>query len=69
MGEDVMYGDVNDDGFVNITDAVVLINFLSREGSDETPVIHRVNSDMNQDGFINITDVVLLVNHLSNAAE
>ena len=51
-------GDVNNDGFVNITDATVLINAVLIEDYDS---INTANADMNGDGVINITDVTMLL--------
>lgn len=65
MGDSLLQGDVNDDGQVNITDAVMLITYLSEEGGLNEPVINSVQSDMNQDGLINITDALLLITHIS----
>ena len=51
-------GDVNNDGFVNITDATLLINAVLVEDYDS---INTANADMNGDGVINITDVTMLL--------
>ena len=51
-------GDVNNDGFVNITDATLLINAVLIEDYDS---INTANADMNGDGVINITDVTMLL--------
>ncbi len=51
-------GDVNNDGFVNITDATLLINAVLIEDYDS---INTANADMNGDGAINITDVTMLL--------
>ena len=57
--EDV--GDVNDDGFINISDAIALVNHLSVDGPVNGPL-----ADMNLDGEINISDVIALINKLLN---
>ena len=50
----VQYGDSNFDGFLNVLDAVSLVNFvLSNEYSELL--------DMNNDGNLNVLDVVLLI--------
>lgn len=56
-------GDVNGDDLVNITDVILLINYLS---NGDIVVINEENADFNDDTFINITDVIQLINFLSN---
>ena len=58
----VLTGDVNGDGTVNVTDVTFLINLLMSE-SEPTP-----NSDVNGDGTINVTDVTFLINLLMSAS-
>lgn len=57
--EDV--GDVNGDGFINISDATALINHLSVDGPVNAPL-----ADVNLDGYINISDAIALINRLLN---
>lgn len=52
-------GDVNDDGYINITDIVYIINFKYKGGPSPEPL---VSSDVNNDGDINILDIVYLIN-------
>lgn len=52
-------GDLNHDGFVNITDVVLLVNYIL--GTDEGVVIES-EADINGDTSVNITDVVALTN-------
>ena len=56
----VLLGDINQDNNINISDIVLLINYiLSGENiSDEELLI----ADLNQDNSINVSDVVMLVN-------
>ena len=56
----ILYGDVNNDGVVNITDATVLINLLLIDGPLPS------NADMTQDGIVNISDAVALINYVLN---
>ena len=56
----ILYGDVNNDGVVNITDATVLINLLLIDGPLPS------NADMTQDGIVNISDAVSLINYVLN---
>lgn len=58
-------GDVNYDGYVNISDVTSLINHLLG-GQD---IINEVNADANNDGKINISDVTRLINYLLGGDE
>ncbi|MBQ2167240.1 MAG: CotH kinase family protein, partial [Bacteroidaceae bacterium] len=53
-------GDANNDGTVNITDVVILVNHIL--GSTDPSIL--TTCDLNSDGTINITDVVALVNKI-----
>ena len=48
-------GDVNSDGYLNIMDVVMIMDFILTEEYD-------MYSDMNQDGILNIMDIIELVN-------
>jgi uncharacterized repeat protein (TIGR02543 family) len=54
-----MKGDVNMDGVIDVTDAVVVINAYL---SDDTSFISLALADMNNDGVIDITDAVAIIN-------
>ncbi len=54
-------GDLNSDGFVNISDVTSLINYLL---SDDDSQISVKNADVNGDNIINISDVTTLINNL-----
>lgn len=54
-----LLGDVNGDGLVNITDVVVLVDYVL---GVENPVFIISNADINDDKAINIADVTMLVN-------
>ena len=59
-----LIGDVNDDGEVNISDAINLINIiLSSEVIDEE--MH-TRCDINNDKEVNISDVIVLINIILN---
>lgn len=60
----VTLGDVNDDGTVNVTDVVVLINYLMGSGNG---AINVGNADVYQDNDINISDITTLINMIMNA--
>ena len=56
---EVNLGDVNGDGFINLTDVTLLISAVVN--SDNSAIIE-ANADMNEDGELNLTDVTLLIN-------
>ena len=56
-------GDVNGDGYVNITDVTALINYLLNE---DPSGIFMVNANMNDDDSVNVTDATELINKLLN---
>jgi hypothetical protein len=58
----VTKGDVNGDGFVNITDVLLLINYIL--GNDVEIIFN--NANVNGDTDVNITDVTMIINYLSN---
>lgn len=59
---ELLRGDVNNDGQVNIADVTALVNIiLSKINEDQ---YNPVAADLNADGQINIADVTLLVNIL-----
>jgi surface protein len=60
---EVLLGDVNGDGLVNITDVVFLTNYVLEKNPD--PFIYAA-ADVNSDGTINISDVVALVEIVLN---
>jgi len=56
-----LFGDVNGDGNVNISDVTTLIDYLL---SGNSTVINTVNADMDGDGIVNIADVTELIDEL-----
>ncbi|MBQ6208635.1 MAG: BspA family leucine-rich repeat surface protein [Prevotella sp.] len=60
---EVLLGDVNGDGLVNITDVVFLTNYVLEK--NPAPFIYAA-ADVNGDGTINISDVVTLVEIVLN---
>lgn len=56
---DILYGDVDGDGLVNITDVTLLISYVLN-GSYIEP-FDMVTADIDQDGIVNITDVTLAI--------
>lgn len=59
-------GDVNQDGVVNIADAIMLINVILNGDMSQQEDI--VNTDVNDDGETNIHDVIDLINMILNGA-
>ena len=55
-----LIGDVNSDGYVNITDVTYLISLLF--GNTGAPAV----ADVNTDGIVNISDVTALISILLN---
>ena len=58
---DIMIGDANNDGEVQIGDAVYIINYVFIGGTAPYPF---ATGDVNCDNKVNITDVVFLINYL-----
>jgi len=56
-----LYGDVNFDGTLNVTDVILLVNFVLGQTSTEE---EGLAADFNQDGTINILDVILVVGEI-----
>ena len=57
-------GDVDNNGFVNLTDAVALLLYLFQQGNEPGCTD---SSDIDDNGFVNLTDGVSLLNHLFRA--
>lgn len=55
-------GDVNGDGQVSITDAIVLLNAIQ---SGDWSLIDMTNANVNYDGNVNVTDAIQLINYIS----
>ena len=54
-------GDASNDGKVNVTDVITLINYLFKGG---TAPADMDAADVNNDGKVNVTDVIYLINYL-----
>ena len=61
--KDFMLGDVNNDGIINITDAIGIINYVLKN-TPETFI--EGAADVNQDGIINVTDAIGVINKILN---
>ena len=56
-------GDVNEDGIVNITDAIGVVNHILKKEDDS---LYNFFADMNEDEIINITDAIILIKRILN---
>ena len=56
-----LYGDVNFDGSLDITDIITMVNFVLGQPRTEE---EELTADMNQDGILNILDVIQLVGEI-----
>ena len=63
--KNVELGDVNDDGIVSISDAVVVVNYILTNGNPTGNFVFAA-ADTNNDGSITITDAVGIVNIILN---
>ena len=54
-----LYGDVNFDGLLNISDVVLIVNYVLNTTNPTEE--QQLTADMNQDGILNILDVIQLV--------
>ena len=63
-GDLFLRGDVDDNGFVNLTDAVALLLYLFQQGNEPRCLD---STDIDDNGFMNLTDGVSLLNHLFRA--
>ena len=54
-----LLGDVNHDGFINISDVTLVINYIL--GKNPTP-FYFTEADMNTDNYINMSDVTAIIN-------
>lgn len=61
--QSTLYGDVNGDGNVNITDVSDLIDYMLNNGAS---LVVLENADVNADGHVNIADVSDLIDMLLN---
>ncbi|MBU1632281.1 MAG: hypothetical protein KJ580_03665 [Nanoarchaeota archaeon] len=59
-------GDVNNDGKLDMSDAIDLLNYLSQDG--EKPACSNT-VDFDEDGFIKINDAISLLNYLEKGSE
>ncbi len=65
-GDETIPGDINGDNKVNISDVMLLINYLSNGSSAD---INLDAADYNGEGGITISDAIDMVNHILTSAE
>ena len=56
-----LYGDVNFDGELNVTDIILMVNFVLGEEPTEEEFL---TADITQDGTLNILDVIQVVTEI-----
>lgn len=61
-----MMGDVNGDGYVNVTDVVLIIDQILEKNPKN---FNAAAADVNFDGYINVTDVVLVIDAILGKTE
>ena len=62
QAEEILYGDANDDGAVNMKDVLI----LRKQLAGMMPIINMANADVNGDGSVNMKDVLELRKYLAN---
>ena len=62
-----LLGDVNEDGEVNISDVILMINYLST--GTTSGKFNKFNADVMDDNTLNITDAISLINTISMGAK
>ena len=61
--QDTKKGDVNGDGYVNVSDVTMLIKYVLEQQYDSLVL---AVADMEGDGLLNVTDVVKLISLILN---
>jgi hypothetical protein len=61
-GQPVLCGDVNNDGVVNVGDAIYILNYLFKHGP--APVPSLCVGDVNNDDAVNVGDAIYILNWL-----
>lgn len=61
QAEEILYGDANDDGAVNMKDVLI----LRKQLAGLMPIINMANADVNGDGSVNMKDVLELRKYLA----
>ncbi len=61
VSQTLFCGDANNDSFINVADAVFLINFVFKDGTTPDPL---ELGEANGDGLINVGDAVFIINYV-----
>lgn len=56
---DSLFGDLNNDGVINVLDIIFIVNIILTNGNND-------NADLNSDGSVNVVDVIQLINIILN---
>ena len=64
IGCNQINGDINNSGFLNVTDIVLLIDVILNESFGELDICSKIASDYSFNGQINITDIIGLINYI-----
>jgi len=64
--EEVLIGDANQDGIVNVFDLILMVEYITGSQSLTEEQLYLISelADMNSDGIINIIDIVFIVNDI-----
>ena len=63
--DDIIKGDANGDGEVNVSDIVEIVNYIMNKPSDKFVF---AAADMNDDGEVNVTDIVMVVSIIMSSS-
>ena len=66
---DLLYGDVNQDGRVSVSDAVLLLRYITEDSSGSLTDAGMRAADMNLDGYLDLRDVTGLLRRFMAVAE
>ena len=66
---DFMYGDVNNDGRVNLLDSTILARYLAKWPDYTEDTLNLQAADVNADGRVNLLDSTILARHLAKWPE
>ena len=62
--EDIVSGDANSDGVVDVADIVYIVNYIMEKPADD---FNFTNADVDGDGIIDVADITLVVNIIMQA--
>jgi hypothetical protein len=58
--DNILLGDVNQDGIINVLDIVTIVNFILDYSEPDFQA--SIAADINEDGVINVLDIIAIVN-------